>query len=120
MKMERDVGQKDGVSSRSIKGCVSKPKNCDQNAKAQTVVKMSGNSGQISEQQVKNLDEVKSSSEPQKKPQVVQIINQRLVVHISVKYLNFKLFPIFGGPQVFLNSNESILSLGRGSGSRKS
>ena len=47
--MERDVGQKDGVSSRSIKGCVSKPKNCDQNAKAQTVVKMSGNSGQISE-----------------------------------------------------------------------
>ena len=75
--MEKDVSQKDNVrdNTRSVKGGVTKSKNVQQNAKAQTVVKMSGNSGQIREQQVKNLDEVKSRSEPQKKPQVVQILN---------------------------------------------
>ena len=42
------------------------------NAKAQTVVQMSGNKGQTKEvyQKVENMDEVKSRSEPQKKPQV--------------------------------------------------
>jgi len=75
--MERDVGEKVGacVHTRNVKRDVSKPKNCQQNAKAQTVVKMSGNSGQISEQQVKNLDEVKSRSEPQKKPQVFAAVS---------------------------------------------
>ena len=63
---------------------------CQQNAKAQTVVKMSGNGGQISELQVKNLDEVKSRSEPQKKPQVVQIINQRMVYQDHCKLLQLK------------------------------
>ena len=49
-----------------------KAKKGRQNAKAQTVVKMSGANGQTREQQVKKLDEVKSRSEPQKKPQVSQ------------------------------------------------
>ena len=42
------------------------------NAKAQTVVQMNGNKGQTKEvyQKVENMDEVKSRSEPQKKPQV--------------------------------------------------
>jgi type IV secretory pathway TrbL component len=57
-------------SSDGTKGATRKLKS-GQNAKAQTVVKMSGNNGRTREQQVKNLDEVKSRSEPQKKPQVV-------------------------------------------------
>ena len=42
------------------------------NSKAQTVVQMSGNKGKTKEvyQKVENMDEVKSRSEPQKKPQV--------------------------------------------------
>ena len=42
------------------------------NAKDQTVVQMSGSKGQTKEvyQKVENMDEVKSRSEPQKKPQV--------------------------------------------------
>ena len=42
------------------------------NAKAQTMVQMRGNKGQTKEvyQKVENMDEVKSRSEPQKKPQV--------------------------------------------------
>ena len=42
------------------------------NTKAQTVVQMSGNKGKTIEvyQKVENMEEVKSRSEPQKKPQV--------------------------------------------------
>ena len=42
------------------------------NTKGQTMVQMSGNKGQTKEvyQKVENMDEVKSRSEPQKKPQV--------------------------------------------------
>ena len=62
-------------SHHSGKESARKSHNASKNAKAQTIVKMSGKKGETREvyQPVKNavdLDEVKSRSEPQKKPQV--------------------------------------------------
>jgi len=61
-------------SHHSGKESARKSHNASKNAKAQTIVKMSGKKGETREvyQPVKNavdLDEVKSRSEPQKKPQ---------------------------------------------------
>lgn len=78
--METDPAYKASGSHTqgNVQGNATKPPKIRRNAKAQTVVKMSGNNGQTREvyqQQVKNIDEVKSRSEPQKKPQVFAAVS---------------------------------------------